>query len=772
MVHKTIGSAVPPQPTADVVLQRACACDNHAPGGKCETCKRERLQRQTAVAPAPNTVPPIVHEVLHAPGQPLDHTTRAFMEPRFGHDFGDVRVHTDPHAAESACAVNALAYTVGNHIAFGTGQYQPHSGAGRRLLAHELAHTVQQENANRKAPTQFEMVVGADSSTAEFEAHQVAHDVMMQQTIDTWAVVDPDVLQRQATPNTTTYTIKLEMPPSPAEQRQNLPREEALKVLRIFLRRVGGYIEAGEYGHDDLINARKEQRIVGAVSSFFGGRTIPPREIWNQPRKSLAVAQQAVDEGLIDEATRWLQTSAKEARDCHLQVIEYREGSISGAERAEFALEVVQVAAAATVTIGTGGTAGVFVGAGYGALQNVARQGSELYLGLRDRIDWAGITFDALFGLVTGYLGGKLGNYAFARLLKQPEVAALGQKVLAHTVSDLISGRISSILQTAGRTVFDSWRGQSDITVEQFMQLLLDQLFDPKGAFLDIILGHAQRIAATRMDISRVQGASSEPPSSQQRGSLDIPAEELLVLESPIETQQRLTEEFHGVRQTAEKLPSASIELPIERFEHVGDVKIRKPKGFETGRAKRGQNVAPGTLEDLEPTAFESAPTKRQREVTPEEQRAGIPLDWEQRIRSKTPSDDIRAALQAELPVGAPDPAFPGQVVTGPSQADHIVSVDRIRRMPGFADLDETRQFQVLNFTENFVALSPPANMSKGAKSFSEWTHHKGLGQPVDPSFLQKMIAREKKLEPVLQQMIDSLLKQQMHEQRTQRMKQ
>ncbi|HTQ30575.1 MAG TPA: DUF4157 domain-containing protein [Opitutaceae bacterium] len=85
--------------------------------------------------------PPIVHDVLRSPGQPLDSATRAFMEPRFGYDFSRVRVHTDAKAAESAAAVSAQAYTVGSNIVFGSGR----GGAeNKQLLAHELAHVVQQ----------------------------------------------------------------------------------------------------------------------------------------------------------------------------------------------------------------------------------------------------------------------------------------------------------------------------------------------------------------------------------------------------------------------------------------------------------------------------------------------------------------------------------------------------------------------------------------------------------------------------------------------------
>ncbi len=90
------------------------------------------------------TAPPIAPNALRSTGQPLDPATRAFMEPRFGQDFGQVRVHADTNAAASAAAIGARAYTVGSKIVFGTGEYAPGTDIGRRLLSHELAHVVQQ----------------------------------------------------------------------------------------------------------------------------------------------------------------------------------------------------------------------------------------------------------------------------------------------------------------------------------------------------------------------------------------------------------------------------------------------------------------------------------------------------------------------------------------------------------------------------------------------------------------------------------------------------
>jgi hypothetical protein len=82
-------------------------------------------------------------------GQPLDQNARAYFEPRFGIDFSNVRIHTNNEASETARSINARAYTVGNNIVFKNGNYVPESEAGKKLLAHELAHVIQQKGENR-----------------------------------------------------------------------------------------------------------------------------------------------------------------------------------------------------------------------------------------------------------------------------------------------------------------------------------------------------------------------------------------------------------------------------------------------------------------------------------------------------------------------------------------------------------------------------------------------------------------------------------------------
>lgn len=201
------------------VLQRQCACGTHTMGGgQCAECQKKKmsvggmpLQAKLAISEPGDvyeqeadrvaeqvmrmsladeskrqksgmTQPlvqrrassgaigvaetsPSVHKVLNSPGQPLDTTTRAFFEPRFGHDLSEVRVHSNTAAEQSARDVNAHAYTVGHNIVFGAGQFVPGTHDGRRLIAHELTHIVQQ------------------LGTQEFDVHRHAHFINPMSTI-------------------------------------------------------------------------------------------------------------------------------------------------------------------------------------------------------------------------------------------------------------------------------------------------------------------------------------------------------------------------------------------------------------------------------------------------------------------------------------------------------------------------------------------------------------------------------------------------------------
>lgn len=189
-VARAVVSQPKPSPLA---LARTCDCGNHASGGgTCAACaaekdKRKRVSRfaeRPAAPPVPaaraasSAVPAVVHDVLRESGERLPGDLRAFMEPRFGTDFSDVRLHTDGAAAQSSRAVSARAYTVGPHIVFGAGQFQPASAAGRRLLAHELTHVVQQRGSGGGSGFDAPETISDPADASEHEAEAIADRVL------------------------------------------------------------------------------------------------------------------------------------------------------------------------------------------------------------------------------------------------------------------------------------------------------------------------------------------------------------------------------------------------------------------------------------------------------------------------------------------------------------------------------------------------------------------------------------------------------------------
>lgn len=132
--------------------------------------QRKSTAQEGADAPSEtNLIPP-------GGGRPLDATTRAEFEPRFGSDLGGVRVHAGPAAAQAASAVKARAFTVGQEVVFGTDAYAPATPSGRRLLAHELTHTVQQRSQSGYAAAPLGLSHSSDA--AEQEADHVADRVV------------------------------------------------------------------------------------------------------------------------------------------------------------------------------------------------------------------------------------------------------------------------------------------------------------------------------------------------------------------------------------------------------------------------------------------------------------------------------------------------------------------------------------------------------------------------------------------------------------------
>jgi hypothetical protein len=257
------------------LLQRKCACGTHTiAGDACESCRRketsDQLQRAAANAEAVNEAPPVVHEVLRSSGQPLDASTRGLMEPRFRHDFSHVRVHTGGRAAESAQAVNALAYTVNEHIVFQEGQYNPASLPGQQLLAHELTHVLQQrpEQARAHAPAaeetsthtrqptsnvQTKLQIGAPGDRSEQEADRTARNVMESgteaQAIGLATTTRPAAIQMQPAPPQPQPQVVPPVAPNAAQQKIIDDARRAASIrTQTALMRLRGIVPAGPPG--------------------------------------------------------------------------------------------------------------------------------------------------------------------------------------------------------------------------------------------------------------------------------------------------------------------------------------------------------------------------------------------------------------------------------------------------------------------------------------------------------------------------------------------
>ncbi|MEP0916980.1 DUF4157 domain-containing protein [Leptolyngbya sp. DQ-M1] len=139
--------------------------------------EEETLQTKTASGEPPTVSSSLQNRItaLHGRGQPLPQSERNFFESRFGADFSQVRIHTDNQASEAARAVNARAFTLGQDVVFGAGEYQPRSAEGRRLLAHELTHVVQQRGTPKKHPARLSIQKNA--------GHRVMRSLALDSTV-------------------------------------------------------------------------------------------------------------------------------------------------------------------------------------------------------------------------------------------------------------------------------------------------------------------------------------------------------------------------------------------------------------------------------------------------------------------------------------------------------------------------------------------------------------------------------------------------------------
>ena len=326
-------------------LQRECAC-----GGTCQDCQEKQLlQRDANGSSTARVAPPIVHDVLRGPGAQLAGSTRSFMESRFGHDFGGVRVYNNDGAAASARAVAANAYTVGEKIVFNQGKYSPDSSGGRRLLAHELAHVVQQSRGGGTPPA-------GGGSALESEAGDISRQVDNPGASLSVQHSSGVGIARDAAPGQQTL-IEVKFPDGVKQLTQEEFAEykrRAVNNLRADLRLVAGLADNGRQTQESLLNEyhgnvesitdifSHPKALIGIAADMKAGVTPPYIGAWSHPKHAVELGLAACDKGDLAEAARLLQMADADYRNALHEWNVYREATIGGAEGVVSNLETVR----------------------------------------------------------------------------------------------------------------------------------------------------------------------------------------------------------------------------------------------------------------------------------------------------------------------------------------------------------------------------------------------------------------------------------------------
>jgi hypothetical protein len=209
-----------------------------------------RLDPKMLARPVSRSAPVSVREALRSPYQPLGAGTRAVMQPRFGHDFGKVRVHADQQAGESAQALDARAYTVGPDVVFAPGQYAPGSPSTNALLMHELAHVVQQSAAPADDRS---LAIGSPADAEEREAHAVQNAYLAGGPVPRLSPARPAIHRQPAppsgkAPSTITDPAAFIRTPDFKLTRDRVPVGTRVDVLETKITAQGTFVNVVEHG--------------------------------------------------------------------------------------------------------------------------------------------------------------------------------------------------------------------------------------------------------------------------------------------------------------------------------------------------------------------------------------------------------------------------------------------------------------------------------------------------------------------------------------------
>ncbi|RNI39835.1 DUF4157 domain-containing protein [Hanamia caeni] len=497
---------------------------------KCAECEKEdeekKVQRKENKNSSPSVAPPIVHDVLSSPGKPMDNGTRSFMESRFNYDFRDVRIHNNEKAAASAASINASAYTYGNNIVFNKSKYSLGNEGGKKLLAHELTHVVQQRTNEGRSiqrhPDASSQKTGSQPISSN-AALKLSGDNQLQNIADVMTAVQSIKPSDKASGIYTTEFQGRKI--TLTHDQQALLISTAKKSIKTNLEKAKRNSDYAKNGYEIQKEINDKHKIVSSVVITFAGVQDKIPQLLDEVQKaelSKSAAEVALQSDDFVGAGKQLAECERAAKHALILWREYHEGIISSGEKTITVLEFTRDASFVTLgvlaIIATGGAAAAGTGAvttttafGFevatvstaniiatGAPIAATLGGAGMQMALGDKVDWTKVGVDIVVNLILARFGGKISNIIFRRLVGNPAVRNIGAVAFGRIFSSLITHELSTAFITSVDAVYGRLKGQN-ITWEEFLEILAERLADPKGLVIAGVMGAIQAGADAKL---------------------------------------------------------------------------------------------------------------------------------------------------------------------------------------------------------------------------------------------------------------------------------
>ncbi len=533
-------------------------------------------------------VPPPAVTGASGEGRPLDAPLRDEMESRFGADFSEVRLHTGQHAAGSAQALSAKAYTVGRDIVFSEGRFAPHTGAGRHLLAHELSHVVQQSRRAASPPESHQLEKSAQGAAAQITRATGA--VGVAGAASPGLARDPEDERKSASLTQRGFAFLSRQAPGVARAAARaLPVAEAIEATLApeTKQQLGRALDHLETRSAEAARNLKQTTWVGT----------PPLEV----RQQRALDQRKRDEGAKDGSPVGLGDPAPRPGAASAQ--DLPSGNLLASEPEPTPFEA-QLRSGKTFT--------------------------HTLPPAKPDIDPRAATWigerptDAAMKSMQMRAAGDL---APSTRIHMPGDARTDIPISGTDVSqvrDPKTGELKGYRIRTGETVWEVDRNGNTIDTRGLEAALEEPAVDP----LDVLmLGMDLGPMIAKGITAGGKAAARKLARTAARGTVEGATEEATSLAAKKGSSKLGSGAADGAKITRPSVSYEGGELPLIVDDAVpADVVGRKPRGFETGRAKPGRNLTPGTMEDLETTALERARKPRSRNLTRADQLEGLDL--------------------------------------------------------------------------------------------------------------------------------------------------